>query len=62
MKSIKIDSVVDEIMTTFPRTIAVFLRHRMSCVGCLMGSFHTVADAAEELRTRGRRRHGSAAA
>ena len=42
------DSFVDEIMTKFPETISVFLRHRMSCVGCLMGPFHTVYDAAEE--------------
>jgi hybrid cluster-associated redox disulfide protein len=42
------DDFVDEIMTKHPRTISVFLRHRMSCVGCLMGPFHTVRDAAEE--------------
>jgi hybrid cluster-associated redox disulfide protein len=42
------DSSVDEIMTKFPGTISVFLRRRMSCVGCLMGPFHTVVDAAEE--------------
>ena len=42
------DSFVDEIMTKFPGTISVFLRRRMSCVGCLMGPFHTVYDAAEE--------------
>jgi hybrid cluster-associated redox disulfide protein len=42
------DSLVDEIMTKHPRTISVFLRRRMSCVGCLMGPFHTVSDAAEE--------------
>jgi hybrid cluster-associated redox disulfide protein len=42
------DSFVDEIMTKYPGTISVFLRRRMSCVGCLMGPFHTVYDAAEE--------------
>jgi hybrid cluster-associated redox disulfide protein len=42
------DVSVDDVMTVFPATIAVFLRHRMSCVGCLMGPFHTVADAAAE--------------
>ena len=35
-------------MSAFPATIAVFLRRGMSCVGCLMGTFHTVADAADE--------------
>jgi hybrid cluster-associated redox disulfide protein len=39
---------VDGVMAAFPATIAVFLRRRMSCVGCLMGPFHTVADAAHE--------------
>ena len=42
------ESLVDELMTKFPGTISVVLRHRMSCVGCLMGPFHTVCDAAEE--------------
>jgi hybrid cluster-associated redox disulfide protein len=44
------ESLVDEVMTSFPPTIPVFLRRRMSCVGCLMGTFHTVAEAAEEYR------------
>jgi hybrid cluster-associated redox disulfide protein len=42
------DDLVDDIMMAFPATIAVFLRRRMHCVGCLMGPFHTVAAAAEE--------------
>ena len=42
------DDLVDEVMSAFPATIAVFLRRGMSCVGCLMGTFHTVADAADE--------------
>lgn len=46
--TVAVDASVDDIMTAFPSTIAVFLRHRMSCVGCLMGPFHTVADAAAE--------------
>jgi hybrid cluster-associated redox disulfide protein len=45
---VAVDASVDDVMTAFPATIAVFLRHRMSCVGCLMGPFHTVADAAAE--------------
>jgi hybrid cluster-associated redox disulfide protein len=35
-------------MQHFPATIAVFLRHRMHCVGCAVSPFHTVADAAGE--------------
>jgi hybrid cluster-associated redox disulfide protein len=45
---ITVDASVNDVMTVFPATIAVFLRHRMSCVGCLMGPFHSVADAAAE--------------
>ena len=41
-------AIVDDVMNGHPATIAVFLRHRMACVGCLMGPFHTVADAAAE--------------
>lgn len=36
---------VDEIMRGWPATIRVMLRHRMLCVGCPVGIFHTVADA-----------------
>ena len=39
---------VEEVMRRFPATIAVFLRHRMHCVGCAVGPFHSVADAAHE--------------
>lgn len=42
------DSLVDEVMRENPRTIAVFLTHRMRCVGCPIGTFHTVADACRE--------------
>ena len=36
---------VDEIMRRWPPTIRVMIRHRMMCVGCPIGMFHTVADA-----------------
>ena len=39
------DCTLDEIMVRWPATIEVFVRHRMLCVGCLIGPFHTVADA-----------------
>jgi hybrid cluster-associated redox disulfide protein len=38
---------VDEIMRRWPATIRPFLHHRMLCVGCPIGVFHTVADACE---------------
>lgn len=38
---------VDEIMRRWPATIRVFIRHRMLCIGCPIGIFHTVNDACE---------------
>ena len=40
--------LVDEVMSAFPATIAVFLHCDTGCVGWLMGTFHTVADAADD--------------
>lgn len=40
------DMPVDEIMRRWPATIRVMIRHRMLCIGCPAGGFHTVADAA----------------
>lgn len=40
------DMSVDEIMRRWPKTIRVMIRHRMLCIGCPIGIFHTVADAA----------------
>jgi len=42
------DMPVDEIMRIWPKTIAVMIRHRMLCVGCPIGTFHTVTDACRE--------------
>jgi hybrid cluster-associated redox disulfide protein len=42
------DMVVDEIMRRWPATVAVLLRYRMLCVGCPIGTFHTVAEACRE--------------
>lgn len=42
------DMVLDTLMTVWPETIAVFLRHNMMCVGCMVNSFHTVVDACRE--------------
>jgi hybrid cluster-associated redox disulfide protein len=39
---------VGEIMSRWPATIGVFLRYRMSCVGCPISGFHTLVDACEE--------------
>ena len=37
-----------DLMTHWPQTIPVFVRHKMLCVGCLVSPFHTVADACTE--------------
>lgn len=42
------DLMVCELMDIWPATIAVFIEHRMLCVGCMVGAFHTVADACRE--------------
>jgi hybrid cluster-associated redox disulfide protein len=41
-------TIVDTLMTEHPATIPVFLRHHAHCVGCPVGSLHTVADACRE--------------
>ena len=42
------DMALDTLMTLWPETITVFLRHRMLCVGCMVVPFHTVIDACRE--------------
>jgi hybrid cluster-associated redox disulfide protein len=42
------DMTVSEIMTRWPQTVRVFLDLRLLCVGCPIGGFHTLVDAAEE--------------
>ncbi|MDX5403114.1 MAG: DUF1858 domain-containing protein [Rhodobacterales bacterium] len=42
------DLPLEDLMARWPETIPVFLRHRMMCVGCLVGPFHTVMDACAE--------------
>ncbi|HEY0917752.1 DUF1858 domain-containing protein [Devosia sp.] len=41
---------VADIMSRWPATIGVFIDFRMHCIGCPIGHFHTLADAAEEHR------------
>jgi hybrid cluster-associated redox disulfide protein len=42
------DLALDTIMTLWPETITVFLRHKMLCIGCMVNPFHTVIDACIE--------------
>ncbi len=48
MKPYRIDPemTVDEMMRRWPATIRVLIRNRMLCIGCPIGIFHTVKDAA----------------
>ncbi|MEM0950109.1 MAG: DUF1858 domain-containing protein [Pseudomonadota bacterium] len=39
------DMPLTDLMTHWPATIPVFIRHRMHCVGCLISPFHTIVDA-----------------
>ncbi|WP_298863958.1 DUF1858 domain-containing protein [uncultured Sulfitobacter sp.] len=39
---------LDTLMSLWPETVSVFLRHKMLCVGCMVASFHTVIDACRE--------------
>lgn len=43
---INLDMSVDDIMCARPETIAVFLRNKMLCIGCILAPFHNVSDAA----------------
>lgn len=42
------DLPLADLMTRWPQTIPVFVRHRMLCVGCLISPFHTITDACSE--------------
>jgi hybrid cluster-associated redox disulfide protein len=41
---------VDDVMQRWPATIRIFLAFGMDCVGCPIGSFHTIEDACREHR------------
>jgi hybrid cluster-associated redox disulfide protein len=39
---------VDEVMRLWPSTISIFVHHRMACVGCAIGPYHTIEEASAE--------------
>lgn len=39
---------LNELFARWPQTVAVFLKHDMLCVGCLVAPFHTINDACTE--------------
>ncbi|MFN8481989.1 MAG: DUF1858 domain-containing protein [Anaerolineae bacterium] len=40
------DMTLEEILNQWPETAAVFMRHRMACVGCDLAGLETLAEAA----------------
>ena len=51
MREMKLDNPdmpLADLMTRWPETIPVFMRHKMVCVGCLVSPFHTIVDACRE--------------
>jgi hybrid cluster-associated redox disulfide protein len=40
--------MVGDVMRREPRTIQVFLKHGMACVGCAIAPYHTIAEASAE--------------
>jgi hybrid cluster-associated redox disulfide protein len=48
MLAITPDLLVDDVMARWPLTIRVFLNFKFLCIGCPIGSFHTVEDACRE--------------
>ncbi|MCO4843196.1 MAG: DUF1858 domain-containing protein [Yoonia sp.] len=43
-----LDLPLQDLMSQWPETIGVFAHHKMLCIGCLIGPFHTVIDACKE--------------
>lgn len=42
------DTPVSEILHRWPGTLRVFIDRHLHCIGCPIGDFHTLADAAIE--------------
>lgn len=40
--------LIDQLLTEHPGLAEVFVQHLMLCVGCDMGRFHTLAEAAKQ--------------
>ncbi|RPI28772.1 MAG: DUF1858 domain-containing protein [Chloroflexota bacterium] len=44
--NITLESIVADVLEQWPETIPVFLNHQLTCVGCAMAPFETLADVA----------------
>jgi len=42
------DLPLADIMRRWPETVTVFIAHKMLCVGCVIGPFHSIDDACAE--------------
>lgn len=42
---ITVDWMMEEIMTQWPQTTPVFLKHHLGCIGCCMAAFERLGDA-----------------
>lgn len=42
------DSLVQEVVQHYPRTVTVLIRHGLHCAGCYISPFHTIADCAHQ--------------
>jgi hybrid cluster-associated redox disulfide protein len=42
------DTLVYDVVATYPQTVLVFVRHGLHCPGCYIAPFHTLADSARE--------------
>ncbi len=42
------ESLVQRIVEEYPQAILVFARYGMSCAGCYIAPYHTLADSARE--------------
>jgi hybrid cluster-associated redox disulfide protein len=40
------DFIIADVLSRWPQTISIFIQYHMSCVGCAMAPFETLADAA----------------
>lgn len=43
-----LDMTVDQVMNRWPASIRVFMKFKMSCVGCPIASFHSLDEASRE--------------
>ncbi len=44
------DLPLADLISLWPETVPIFLKHGMLCVGCVIGPFHTIVDACAEYR------------